>query len=325
MSLSPKKRWDWVNGFVTAMLHAIFIINNINISYDLNFGDAIQLFLESIIRRYNEMASISYPRVYSQSDNEILYLFHLEAELWGPNWERYIKFFPDGRGNNFEIWETFRFVNAFFLIERWLYFFIPREKRQSSRKTRRRFLFGCENGVFSVWSPQLLSILGPPFSLSANTVRIIPLEGSVQLWNKFINGSVPEELVNFYENATEKKFPWEILEASFLRTRRNLLRLLNLNRKKVDNPRKIRAWWYDVLWRYSESIRYNPLAISHISRHHPFYWNRAIRWLTSLLITGLMFFIQLGSSGNRILTLWRSECTRNPILGGLYSRCERFC
>ncbi|MCP2619785.1 hypothetical protein NLC35_00850 [Candidatus Aminicenantes bacterium AC-334-K16] len=325
MSFSPQKRWDWVNGFVTAMLHAIFVINNINISHDLNFSNAIQLFLESIIRRYREMASISFPRVYSQSDNEIFYLFHLEAELWGPNWEKYINFFPDESVNDFEIWETFRFVNAFFLIERWLYFFIPPEKRQSSRKTRRRFLFGYKKGVLSVQSPQLLSILGPPFSLSANTVRIIPLEGSIQLWEQFINERVPEELINFYEIATRKKFPWKILEASFLNTRKALPRMLSLYRKKVDNQRKIRALWYDVFWKYSESVRYNPLAISHISNHHPFYWNRSIRWLTSLLITGLMFFIQQASSNNQILDLWRSEYTRNPILGGLYFNCDRFC
>lgn len=90
MSFSPQKRWDWVNGFVTAMLHAILVTNNINVSHDLNFTSAIQLFLESIKSRYNEMAFISFPCVYSQSDNEILYLFHLEAELWGPNWKKYI-------------------------------------------------------------------------------------------------------------------------------------------------------------------------------------------------------------------------------------------
>ena len=132
-------------------------------------------------------------------------------------------------------------------------------------------------------------------------------------------------MINFYEFTTGKRFPWKILEASFLRTRQDLCRLLNLNRKKVGNPRKIRAWWYDVFWKYSESVRYNPLAITHISRFHPFYWNRTIRWLTSLLITGLMFFVHLGSSNDRILTLWRSECSRNPILRGIYFNCDRFC
>lgn len=318
MSVQAQKRWDWINGFLTASLHACISHLNLNVS-SLNFQD----FIDAYVRIVRNNLPNQLPQVTVNQQN-LEYIFHLESELWGSEYQHYASFFQQREGESVQSpLQTFHFVLSFFIIERCLNLFLPEDLRQSGRKKRRRYLFGYQNGLFSVRHPQLIEALGPPFFLCANTQTVQFVGNAGDIWNHLRQASIPPSLQGFYQSVSSRNHNHfcSIIEAAFIRTRKTHIfkTFVQQNRRL---PQGTRAWWYDVLWKYSESIRYNPLVPSRQSLEHPFFWNRSIRWFTSFVLTGLLQII--ARSNSLVANTWNFIQNSNPVLFGVYNGCRRF-
>lgn len=138
------QRWNWINAFLTASLHAAIADLSRELSPSFSFKDFIQVYSERLSNELPVIDSKDLPSITLQKD-ELLYIFHLESELWGHDWERYYLFLEGDRSsskNGQPILQTFHFVLAFYMIERCLCLFQSPDRRTSSRKGRRRDLFG---------------------------------------------------------------------------------------------------------------------------------------------------------------------------------------
>jgi len=314
MNHEPYKRWDWINGFVAAALHALLADLKLTLKPDLTFSDACEHYSDIL---YERLASthVQLP-VYPIEQSEVEYLFHLEAELWGPDYGRYIRFFQDDEADqNVIILQTFLFPMSFFLIERWLNFFIPESKRSCGRGKRRRYLFGKDDGVFSVQSESSLQVMGVPFNLFSSTTKVLCKSDT---WSQLKQCKIPPSLENFYRSVTGKSHFTEIIEASYKRTRNKLPD--HLGALKGEH---FKAYWYDALWVYSESIRYNSICPSDESLSKPFYWGRSIRWFTSLTITALATLAK-AFGADVIKASWPKAVAVNPLLNDVIGESRNY-
>jgi len=318
MSIQAQKRWDWINGFLTASLHACIDYLNLRVS-NLGFPDFINAYVDVVRNNLpNQLPQITV------NQQDLGYIFHLESELWGSDYQLYITFFQPREDETIQFpLQTFHFVLSFFIIERCLNLFLPESLRQSGRKGRRRYLFGYQNGLFSIRRPQLLEAMGPPFFLCANTQTVQTVGNAGNIWNSLWQASIHPSLQGFYQSVSggNHNHFCSIIEAAFIRTRNtHIVATFRQGNKRL--PQGTRAWWYDVLWKYSESIRYNPLMPSRQSLAHPFFWNRSIRWFTSLVVTALLEII--AASNNVVDQVWRNILRSNQILLGVFNVCTRF-
>jgi len=136
------------------------------------------------------------------------------------------------------------------------------------------------------------------------------------------NIEIPNRLRDFYQANTGKEHYKPIIEIALRNTRKKLPRHI-LPRAKPKELRKkcngLKATWYDVLWIYSESIRYHPVCPSDQILRNPFYWNRTIRWLTSAIVSGLFFIIHKSRAGDRQLrSCWEESKNLNPSLRQIF-------
>ncbi len=315
--IEAQRRWDWINGFLTASLHSLMMDKGIKINNSLNF----QQFHDSYIKRLlSDLGNLktSYKLHFTIPEERVRYIFHLEAELWGTNWQEYINFFPND-GTDYEPLQTFIFVHSFFIFERCLELFINHQQSvKYGRGQFRQKLFGFKDGLFSSQHPELLAVLGPPFLLCADTQKVYCIRIGLNRWNKIKNRSIPPRLQKFYKSTTGKSHFSEVLKASFTSTRRkHLTRFLRNQAKKTKSlSSKLRAYWYDVVWNYSESIRYHPIIPTDQALTNPFYWNRSVRWFTSATITGLLNI--LSKSNINIRHVWKEMLTNSKILASIF-------
>ncbi len=325
MSIRAKKRWDWINGFLTACLHSLFEELSIQIHSKLNFSEFHDKYVRYFQTNYNllkQKSNVNYFYSLNIPQHSLSYIFHLEEEIWGANWQNYLNFFPSSR-TNYEPLQTFAFVHSFFLLERCLELFINSEKKDYGRKKFRRKLFGREHGIFSKRYPELLEILGPPFYLSSNTQTLLPLGNEYKKWSSIKQCAIPHDLENFYYKTTRKTHFTQILKSSFINTRKRHLKeqfqtLHKKSHKSPRLPRSLRAYWYDVFWNYSESFRYHSLIPSEYSINNPFFWNRSVRWFTSVSITGLLMI--LAPFHPIISQTWNKSFNNSNILKGVFNK-----
>jgi len=317
------QRWNWINAFLTASLHAAIANLGQQPTPIFTFKDLMQ---EYIGRLHNALSGLSLSRIpqFLGEDNEIEYIFQLESEVWGNDWEHYFFFFDNSGQNQRPIPQTFSFVISFYAIERCLATFQQPERRINSvgRKGRRRDLFGYENGIFSVQYPHILDLMGPPFYLRANTVKTETSNWSWGSWQSLKAVNIPSNLQEFYRTTSRHAHFTDILEASFVSTRKTHLPASLRKNSQKRLPRQTRAWWYDVLWKYSESLRYNRVLPSKIVQENPFFWNRSVRWFTSLTLTGLLSI--LAKNSPVITNAWQSISIQNTVLSNLYHGIHRF-
>jgi hypothetical protein len=317
------RRWNWINAFLTASLHAAIVNLDKQVNQNYTFKDLIQDYINHLGNIINKFSPSMIPQNYGQKD-EIEYIFHLESEVWGVDWQRYFFFFDNFGQNQLPVLQTFHFVISFYAIERCLSTFQPLQRRANGtgRKGRRRDLFGYENGIFSKQYPHILDLMGPPFYLRANTVNVETSDESIQAWQSLKSSIIPLNLQTFYQITSGHDHFTDILKASFVSTRKTHLPA-NLNKKQQKQlPRQTRAWWYDVLWKYSESLRYNRVLPSKPVQEYPFFWNRSVRWFTSLTLTGLLFIA--AQSNPMIAETWQSIYNNNIVLQCLYNDINRF-
>lgn len=317
MSVQAQRRWNWINGFLTASLNASIEYLGLPVS-GLTFADFIGEYVHTVQGQLQNFSRL--PR-FSFAQADLKYVFHLESELWGIDYECYEKFFQSSSSNPHNL-QTFKFVLAFFIIERCLHLFVPHSQKQLRRKGRRQHLFGYKNGLFSVRYPALLEAMGPPFFLKANRQCVLAIGNAGQIWDSLRQVSIPSQLQSFYQMISGGRHVHfsTIIEAAFINTRKKHL-VGRLRKSNRPLPLQTRAWWYDVLWKYSESIRYHALIPSRQSLSQPFFWNRSIRWFTSLAVTGLL---QILAASNPIVNqTWRSTLSSNRILSQVFRGCSR--
>lgn len=323
MSHEATHRWNWINAFLTASLHAAIVNVNQQPTRTFTFKDFIQTYATRLRNGLDKLPPEQIPENYGNKQ-EFEYIFHLESEIWGHDWERYFSFFADTEQGQETILQTFHFVILFFAIERCLSTFqlIDRREKGTGRKGRRKDLFGYENGIFSVRYAHISELMGPPFYLSADTKIVHVSSSSIQSWESLKLKNVPPNLRAFYETTSRRGHFTGILEASLIRTRKTHLPA-NFGRKKQRRlPRQTRAWWYDVLWKYSESLRYNRVLPSRTAQEYPLFWNRSVRWITSLILTGLLGIATRKNPD--VAEAWQSITRQNSILRNLYKDIDRF-
>jgi len=288
-------------------------------------------FLTRYVNKMNERQSEhrTWPTIQKSNldKKELTYLFHLEGELWRQNNEKYITFFANPDQSHSSMLHTFLLVHGFFLIERWLDLFLNIENRiseKSGRSKRRKLLFG-KDGLFTKKYSHLSMIMGYPANLCSTASKIFPIYQENDSWNIHQSATIPVRLEQFYLSSTNNKHHQysTIIEVALIKTREKLPRHIFGQKIKTRELRKkcrrLRATWYDVLWIYSESFRYHPVCPSDYCFGNPFYWNRTIRWLTSAIVTGLLFLIQKSLSDNRLLEdCWTRTKRRNPFFSQIF-------
>lgn len=302
-SLKARKRWDWINGWLTAALHSVVAWTAVRVDHGLS----VDRFLEAYSRkvRGRVRSGTSGPPV---EEWEIDYVFQLEEELWGVDWADYRLFFGKP-GQRVELLETFKFVLAFYIAERCLKLLAEQgERYRLSRGKLRRRMFGSDGGVFTVEEPWAAEAMGPPFCLRGETTKVSAGSGAEREWKMLRGVAVPSELKEFYKAVTRKEHFTQIVETGLIRTRRDHLVKAFRRPRSARLPGGTKAWWYDVLWHYSESVRYHPLAPSSVSLRQPFHWNRTVRWLTSVLVSGLL--LVAAERGAPVREVWHRRSGR---------------
>lgn len=317
-SAEGEKRFDWINGFVAATLNATIESTGCRLS-GLTFQGLNQTYLKSVCDRIASVSSL--PPVHVTKE-DLGYLFHLEGELWGADWDEYSGFFPPSitqDGPKYFL-QTFLFAHAFILVERWLHTLVlPAQLRSMGRKGRRRELFGKDHGLLTVRYPDALGVLGSPYNLLASSTTLMPIEvGATGRWATLRHATVPRSLRAFYRSVTGYDHFADILEAAFKNCRTKLPSLIfGRGRRNASQRRMLRgskASWYDVMWAYSESIRYHTMCPSRNSLLRPFYWNRSVRWSTSIFISGILCLARQAGRGSEIKSSWRRATRLNPVL-----------
>lgn len=81
------KRWNWINGFVTAALHAAILDSGmqVQVTDSLTFQSFISAYIRNLSTR---LSGVSVPS-FNVNQNELRYIFHLESELWAENPDAY--------------------------------------------------------------------------------------------------------------------------------------------------------------------------------------------------------------------------------------------
>lgn len=314
------QRWNWINAFLTASLHASISGAEQQVNPFFSFGDFLNGYSKRVNDRLQVITNDDIPLNITFEEEELAYIFHLESELWGVDWKKYVNFFSDN-STSCVLLRTFDFVLSFFVIERALSLFIP---NNLSRKQNRQYLFGYQDGLFSVKYPRLLKIMGAPFYLYANTSKTFPLQDCHVHWSRVKLTPISTEIESFYISNTTYKHFSKIIEAAFINTRKTHLtsQLSREKKKKTKVLKNVKAWWYDVLWNYSESIRYHPVLPSEKSLENPFYWNRSVRWFTSLTLTGLLLI--LNRCNSKVNQVWSSCVQKNEVLQRVFDGVDRF-
>jgi hypothetical protein len=302
--LQPQWRFDWINAFVTASVNAVLAELKIHLGPTLAFDTVNNDYLANVQKATSQISSFP---AFHLGDQQLEYLFHLESELWGSLCSHY-SYLIGGPLPRHCVLETFKFTHAFFSLERWLRGFST-VSQQKARHYHRNALFD-NSGIFTSQFKDCLAALGSPYNLLSSTTSVKPILG--QGWTSLSSTPVPNALSAFYRRVSRQRHNHfsSIIESSFKSTRRKLAKHVRARR----GTRGLRATWYDVLWIYSESIRYRNLWPSQISASRPFYWNRCVRWCTSLMITGLLELASKSDGTGRIPVLWRRAQLANPIL-----------
>jgi hypothetical protein len=286
---------------MTASMNAVLAELKIPLRPSLTFRAVNKKYLVNLQKATSQIGR--FPRFYL-TNPELEYLFHLESELWGSRCGHYLPLIGKSIPR-YCVLETYRFTEAFFLLERWLSGFCHVSSR--SRRPYRDALFDSNTGIFTKQFRDCLAALGAPYNLLSSPTTVRPILG--QSWTSLSSAPVPSGLKAFYRRIGHSHFV-SIVESSFKRTTRKM----RSSPKMRARARNLEATWYDVLWFYSESMRYRPLSPSRILTSRPFYWNRSVRWCASLLITGLLDLANRSDATGRIPALWRTFQSANPIL-----------
>ena len=291
---SSEKRYNWISLYCDALKWGI--VNEVtqgdyqNIqdlgnltNYLLNWwkhqlGD--QTLQNRIIRKRSGGLNNS-----SLIDLELCYLYDLEAELWSPNFSHFIDWYKPEVPTPLE---PFKFVLLFYIVERAQRLLLSHlrylnyEERSISHKTIR------DCGFTHLYDQERLATWIPfPFNLTSLTTRITHGQADLARHRTYT-------FIGNHHLVVGKNHYTEILESA-LRHSVSWARKL-----RPDLPRgSIHSYYFDALWRYSESYRYRtPIATDYL-RKNAFYWGFNNRWIATVFIT--------------LVELWIFTCNSNFI------------
>ena len=205
--------------------------------------------------------------------SDLHYIYDLEAELWGANWEKYFDWRSTDHGVHVE---PFRMVALFYLMERMLKLFLSFLRfydYQRKDTTHASLRNATADAFFRIHN--MKKWLPYPFNLTAITSRIKQGDTEQQRHKTYSFSG------NHY-SVIGKTHYTEAIDGA-------LRQAAKRERKKRNNHRpkngSIEGYFFDAFWHYSESYRYRiPLAGSYI-RIHPFYWGLNIRWIGTFFVT----------------------------------------
>lgn len=236
---------------------------------------------------------------------DFFYLYDLESELWGADFQRFL---DQTRPDQLVALEPFRFVLFFYLTERALKLmlahlgFLPYEQAKPShariRDAAYSYLFA--QTFLARWFPF-------PFNLTALSKRLVHGHNDWLRHQRYPFTGSHFEMVG-------KTHYTQVLESALCQAV-SWQRERHTQQGQSPRPGTLPAFFFDPLWRYSESYRYRlPLAGDYL-RQNPFYWSLNLRWLGSTLL-GLVELWLYTLSAQRMRTLWQSyaEQSRSPAL-----------
>lgn len=237
--------------------------------------------------------------------HDFYYLYDLEAELWGANLNQ----FMDSAGVNQQAaLEPFRFVLLFYLTERALKLllvhlgFLQYEQQNHSHARIREAAYThlFEQTRLARWLPF-------PFNLTALSRRLVHGQEDYARHAAY-------RLNRSHFRLVRKSHYTQVLESA-------LCQAVSWQRERhtqqgYQPPQgSIRAFFFDPLWRYSESYRYRlPLAGDSL-RRNPFFWGLNLRWLGSALLELVELWLYT-LSAQRLRDTWQiyAAQSRSPAL-----------
>jgi hypothetical protein len=322
---SGERRCSWIAGLSSAFLECMLHVSGYVVSHGSTFKECCAHhsgFLRNRCGNYSPgipaIDDTSHPR------ESIGYLFELEAELWSNDILSCTSFFANNSSHDqSSCTQTFHFVHAFYLIERWLSLFLSGHSKKNGRGRMRKTLFGKDDGLFAVRCADSLGMAGPPFSLMGSPRRVDDLTVD-NLWNACKSSREPDPMQTFYRRACAGKDHFsQVLESAFRNARRKLPEHLFSNESSTTRRRKmkgVRACWYDVLWMCSESVRYHDFCVPEILRQNGRDWNRTILWFASLCVNVLILLLATNPDNKSVLaSSWHDALQRNEILNVVFS------
>jgi hypothetical protein len=185
--------------------------------------------------------------------------------------------------------------------------FLDYERRDLSHARIRKLAYAhfFEQECLAHWFPF-------PFNLVALTNRLVHGDVDCSRHQRY-------SFVGRHFTVVGKTHYTEVLESA-LRQAVTWQRDLHTNRGQRPRRGSIRAFFFDPLWRYSESYRYRvPLAGDYI-RQNPFYWGLNLRWLGSAFL-GIVELWLYTINAQLIREMWDTyaQQSRSPALQAIQS------
>jgi hypothetical protein len=237
--------------------------------------------------------------------HDFYYLYDLEAELWGAN---VAQFLDCTRPNQQVALEPFRFVLLFYLIERALKLLLAHlgflnyelGKHSHARIREGAYAYLFEQAHLARWLPF-------PFNLTALSRRL------VHGYTDFIRHA-GYKFNRHHFSVVGKAHYTDVLESA-------LCQAVSWQRERHTNQGhppalgSIQAFFFDPLWRYSESYRYRLPLAGDFLRQNPFYWSLNLRWLGSALLELIELWLYT-LSAQHMRELWHTyaQQSRSPTL-----------
>ncbi|MFN8458225.1 MAG: hypothetical protein U0401_26835, partial [Anaerolineae bacterium] len=238
---------------------------------------------------------------------DFFYLYDLEAELWGANLHQFL---DHTRANELAL-EPFRFVLLFYLTERalklWLAHlgFFDYEQTSLSHARLRDLTYAqlFEQARLGRWFPF-------PFNLTALSKRMVHGQADYtrHLSYTFAGSHFGVVRQSHYASVLASALTQAV---SWQRQRRT-------DQGHPPAAGSLQAFFFDPLWRYSESYRYRLPLVGDYLRHNPFYWGLNLRWLGSSLLELLELWLY-SLSAQRMRSLWQEYArqSRSPALAAI--------
>lgn len=297
----------------------------------LHYSAVVKNRLANYLRKHKSIPCIHEDRTESSANCsikpwEIDFLFSLEAELWGPHPTLYEQLHPfDHLPNTMP--EYFRFPIFFYLVERTMTLFDTEDRYNKSRsKFCEKVIEKCVQKIYpilgetlslciSVERPEIFVCRGHESSETSNDI-VAQQDSDVLYWGES-DGTKLQNQSSYFASlifGLSGKSAISVLRKAFENTRK--VKLSEKNKKKKHSGNYF--GWYDVLWHYSESMRYRPVHGIDLPAGAVFYGNLAPRWLGTLLLTGFLRILM--ESGAPVETRWERFSRRAPqfyeLMGG---------
>lgn len=246
-------------------------------------------------------------------DAEIMYVYDLETELWGPDHKKYSKFSLPDRSEGLAL-EPFRFVLLFYMYERSLRYLLLKlgyirlsdtNSHSSLRNRSYDLFFAHEHQGLGRWMPY-------PFNLTALTNRIDHGHHDTDRHRRY-------SFKGEHFSVVKKSHYADVIESA-LRQATKWLRRRNGGKRSKPKPGTIKAFIFDGLWHYSESYRYRVPLASEYARKHPFYWNLNSRWIGYFWL-GLLELLLFSLAPRRMKDLWENyqSLPKSPVTRDIQS------